>query len=33
MNEGCYLRIAYGALQLDTASEGINRLIKGLNNI
>ncbi|BAU66692.1 aspartate aminotransferase [Stanieria sp. NIES-3757] len=33
MESGCYLRIAYGSLQLDTASEGINRLIKGLNNI
>ncbi|GAB4241674.1 MAG: pyridoxal phosphate-dependent aminotransferase [Stanieria sp.] len=33
MESGCYLRIAYGALQLDTAREGINRLIKGLSKL
>lgn len=33
MESGCYLRIAYGSLQLDTASEGINRLIKGLSKL
>jgi aspartate/methionine/tyrosine aminotransferase len=33
MNNGCYLRLAYGALQLDTAKEGIQRLVKGLKNI
>jgi aspartate/methionine/tyrosine aminotransferase len=29
-SEGCYLRIAYGALQKDTVGEGIGRLVKGL---
>jgi len=30
MINGCYLRIAYGALQKETAIEGIERLINGL---
>jgi aspartate/methionine/tyrosine aminotransferase len=28
--QGCYLRVAYGALQRDTAAEGIGRLVRGL---
>ncbi|HYW20149.1 MAG TPA: pyridoxal phosphate-dependent aminotransferase [Nodularia sp. (in: cyanobacteria)] len=30
MTQGCYLRVAYGALQKDTAKEGIERLVQGL---
>ncbi len=30
IEEGCYLRIAYGALQQQTVAEGIGRLVKGL---
>jgi aspartate/methionine/tyrosine aminotransferase len=33
MTKGCYLRIGYGALQKETASEGIARLVKGLKTI
>lgn len=33
MQEGCYLRVAYGALQRDTVAEGIGRLVKGLRAI
>jgi aspartate/methionine/tyrosine aminotransferase len=33
MKEGCYLRIAYGSLQLSTATAGIERLIKGLKRV
>ncbi len=33
MDDGCYLRIAYGALQQDTAAEGIERLVQGLKLI
>ena len=33
MNQGCYLRVAYGALQKETAKEGIERLVNGLKNI
>jgi aspartate/methionine/tyrosine aminotransferase len=33
MDDGCYLRIAYGALQQDTAAEGIERLVQGLKSI
>ena len=29
----CYLRIAYGALQKETATEGIGRLVEGLGRI
>ena len=29
----CTLRVAYGALQKDTATEGITRLVKGLKQI
>ncbi|MFW6358072.1 MAG: pyridoxal phosphate-dependent aminotransferase [Chroococcales cyanobacterium] len=33
MTDGCYLRVAYGALQQETAATGIERLIKGLQII
>ncbi|AFZ20028.1 pyridoxal phosphate-dependent aminotransferase [Allocoleopsis franciscana] len=33
MNKGCYLRIAYGALQKETAVEGIERLVRGIQSI
>ncbi|MGK7873006.1 MAG: pyridoxal phosphate-dependent aminotransferase [Xenococcaceae cyanobacterium] len=33
MNDGCYLRIAYGALEKETAAEGIERLVQGLKII
>ncbi|PHJ54835.1 aspartate aminotransferase [Nostoc linckia z18] len=29
----CYLRVAYGALQQETAKEGIERLVEGLQNL
>ena len=28
--EGCYLRIAYGALKKETVAEGMGRLVRGL---
>ncbi|GBE90858.1 pyridoxal phosphate-dependent aminotransferase [Nostoc cycadae] len=33
MDNGCYLRVAYGALQENTAKAGIERLVQGLKNI
>lgn len=33
MNDGCYLRVAYGALLHETAAEGIGRLVRGLQSI
>lgn len=33
MENGCYLRVAYGALQQETAKEGIERLVQGLQTI
>lgn len=33
MSDGCYLRIAFGALQKDTVEEGIGRLIRGLREL
>jgi aspartate/methionine/tyrosine aminotransferase len=33
MEDKCYLRVAYGALQKDTAAEGIGRLVRGLRQI
>lgn len=33
MDQGCYLRVAYGALQKDTVQEGIERLVNGLLKI
>lgn len=33
MKSGCYLRVAYGALQRETVTEGIGRLVKGIKTI
>jgi aspartate/methionine/tyrosine aminotransferase len=33
MVEGCYLRVAYGALQKPTVAEGVGRLVNGLRAI
>ncbi len=33
MEKGCYLRVAYGALEKQTAAEGIGRLVGGLKAI
>jgi aspartate/methionine/tyrosine aminotransferase len=33
MTDGCYFRVAYGALQKDTVAEGIGRLVTGLRTI
>ncbi len=33
MDHGCYLRVAYGALEPKTAAAGISRLVKGLKTI
>ena len=33
MHDGCYLRIAYGALQKATVEEGMGRLVRGLRAI
>ena len=33
MDNGCYLRVAYGALQKETAKEDIERLVQGLETI
>ena len=33
MNDGCYLRVAYGALRPETVAEGIGRLARGIRNI
>jgi aspartate/methionine/tyrosine aminotransferase len=33
MKEGCYFRVAYGALQKETVSEGIGRLVRGLRDL
>jgi aspartate/methionine/tyrosine aminotransferase len=33
MDTGCYLRVAYGALQKDTVAAGIERLVGGLQTI
>jgi len=33
MDSGCYLRVAYGALEPETAAAGISRLVKGLKKI
>ena len=30
LTRGCYLRVAYGALQQETVTEGIGRLVRGL---
>jgi aspartate/methionine/tyrosine aminotransferase len=33
MTDGCYFRVAYGALQKETVAEGIGRLVSGLRAI
>jgi aspartate/methionine/tyrosine aminotransferase len=33
MTDGCYFRVAYGALQKATVAEGIGRLVRGLRVI
>ena len=33
MMDGCYFRVAYGALQKETVAEGIGRLVDGLRTI
>lgn len=33
MNDGCYFRVAYGALQKATVAEGIGRLVGGLRQL
>ena len=33
MRDGCYLRIAYGALETETATDAIARLVRGLREI
>lgn len=33
MTDGCYFRVAYGALQKETVAEGIGRLVQGLRAI
>ena len=33
MNQGCYLRVAYGALEEQTVSEGMDRLATGLTRL
>lgn len=33
LHDGCYLRVAYGALRRETAQEGIGRLVSGLKKI
>lgn len=33
MQGGCYLRVAYGALQPETVAEGVGRLVRGIREI
>ncbi|MEO5960542.1 MAG: aminotransferase class I/II-fold pyridoxal phosphate-dependent enzyme, partial [Opitutaceae bacterium] len=33
LDRGCHLRVAYGALQKETAAEGVARLVRGLRTI
>jgi len=33
MKDGCYFRVAYGALQKETVAEGIGRLVRGLRAV
>lgn len=33
IREGCYLRVAYGALARETVEEGVGRLVRGLRDI
>jgi aspartate/methionine/tyrosine aminotransferase len=32
-SQGCHLRVAYGALDAQTAEEGINRLVSGVRGL
>jgi aspartate/methionine/tyrosine aminotransferase len=33
MTDGCYFRVAYGALQKETVAEGVGRLVSGLRRL
>jgi aspartate/methionine/tyrosine aminotransferase len=33
MNDECYLRVGYGALQKETVAEGMERLVQGIQAI
>jgi len=33
MTDGCYFRVAYGALQKETVVQGVGRLVEGLQAI
>jgi aspartate/methionine/tyrosine aminotransferase len=33
IEDGCYLRVAYGALQKETVAEGIGRFVRGIKTI
>jgi len=33
IDEGCYLRISYGALVKPTVAEGVTRLVRGLRSL
>ena len=33
LDHGCYLRVAYAALQKETVAEGIGRLVDGIKKI
>lgn len=33
VEDGCYLRVAYGALQRETVAEGVGRLVRGVKEI
>ena len=33
MTDGCYFRVAYGALQKETVAEGVGRLVRGLRAV
>ncbi|HEX9000734.1 MAG TPA: pyridoxal phosphate-dependent aminotransferase, partial [Blastocatellia bacterium] len=33
IEDGCYLRVAYGALQRETVTEGVGRLVRGVLKI
>ena len=33
MTDGCYVRVAYGALDRETVGEGVGRLVDGLRKI
>jgi aspartate/methionine/tyrosine aminotransferase len=33
LKEGCYLRVAYGALSVDTATLGVERLVEGIRRL